>query len=185
MTRRLILVIVLNALTLSVAAKAGAQTISNGPYYATPSWDETLPCPTTASCPRFIVLSNFNNLAVLDRETGLVWQQNPVALLFDWVSAQHFCSTQNTGDRFGWRLPALPELISLSDAATLPAGHPFSNIETKFRYYWSSTSVPGDPNAAWDVAFLSTNLSIGADGKTSSQLAWCVRGGVGVNSSQN
>jgi len=34
MTRRLILVIVLVALTFSIAAKVGAQTISNGPYYA-------------------------------------------------------------------------------------------------------------------------------------------------------
>jgi len=184
MTRRLILVIVLVALTLSVAAKAGAQTISNGPYYATPSWDQTLACPTTASCPRFIVLSNFNNLAVLDRETGLVWQQNPFAFEFEWAGAAAFCSVLNTGGRFGWRLPTLPELVSLSDVDTLPAGHPFSNIQTRFRY-WSSTTFPGDPNAAWDVAFSPTNLNIGSDGKTLSGLAWCVRGGVGVNSSQN
>ena len=30
-----------------------AQTTANGPYYATPSWDQTLPAST-----RFIVLSN-------------------------------------------------------------------------------------------------------------------------------
>src|SRR5262249_15328144 len=42
---------------------------ANGPYYAEPSWDQMLPAST-----RFIVLSNFNSEAVLDRETGLVWQ---------------------------------------------------------------------------------------------------------------
>jgi hypothetical protein len=44
---------------------AGAATTANGPYYATPSWDQTLPAST-----RFIVLSNFASEAVLDRETG-------------------------------------------------------------------------------------------------------------------
>ena len=49
-----------------------AQTVANGPYYATPSWDQTLPANT-----RFIVLANFDNQAVLDRETGLVWHRAP------------------------------------------------------------------------------------------------------------
>ena len=51
---------------------AGAQTTSAGPYYATPSWGQKLQCDTPATCPRFIVLSNWDNAAVLDRETGLV-----------------------------------------------------------------------------------------------------------------
>jgi hypothetical protein len=44
----------------------------NGSYYANPSWDQELP-----AAQRFIVLSNLNNEAVLDRETGLVWQRTP------------------------------------------------------------------------------------------------------------
>src|SRR5215813_14310693 len=57
----------------SAASTAFAQTTGNGPYYAEPSWDQTLPAST-----RFIVLSNFNSEAVLDRETGLVWQRRRV-----------------------------------------------------------------------------------------------------------
>ena len=49
-----------------------AQTTAPGPYYATPSWDQQLPAAT-----RFIVLSNWNSAAVLDRETGLVWERSP------------------------------------------------------------------------------------------------------------
>src|SRR5215470_10507956 len=56
-----------------------AQTTSNGPYYATPSWDQKFQCDTQATCPRFIMLSNWNNQAVLDRETGLVWERSPLA----------------------------------------------------------------------------------------------------------
>src|SRR5262245_31179385 len=54
----------------SIAANGFAQTTAPGPYYATPSWDQQLPVGQ-----RFIVLSNWNNFAVLDRETGLVWQR--------------------------------------------------------------------------------------------------------------
>ena len=56
---------------------AQAQTTANGPYYATPSWDQKLQCDTLTTCPRFIVLSNWNSEAVLDRETGLVWERSP------------------------------------------------------------------------------------------------------------
>jgi hypothetical protein len=57
-------------------APAGAQNCSpyqtSGPYYATPSWDQKL------GYQRFICLTDWNNQAVLDRETGLVWQRAPV-----------------------------------------------------------------------------------------------------------
>ncbi len=51
---------------------AGAQLFQNGPYYANPSWAQQIPA---AQC--FIVLSNWGNAAVLDRETGLVWERSP------------------------------------------------------------------------------------------------------------
>jgi hypothetical protein len=44
---------------------AKAQTTAPGPYYATPSWDQTLACTTIATCPRFIVLSNMSSAAVV------------------------------------------------------------------------------------------------------------------------
>src|SRR5215467_3710646 len=70
--------VILGTLALTTVL-AHAQTTSNGPYYATPSWDQQLPVST-----RFIVLANWidadhpsGGAAVLDRETGLVWEQNP------------------------------------------------------------------------------------------------------------
>ena len=63
------IIVVLLAFT---AIPGNAQTVANGPYYAWPSWDQTLPSST-----RFIVWANFNSQAVLDRETGLVWERSP------------------------------------------------------------------------------------------------------------
>jgi len=99
--------------TLSVAASpARAQTVAVGPYYATPSLDQTLSCDTTANCPQFIVLSNMGNAAVLDRETGLVWEKSPNPL-FDQGGAQVQCNLKSVGGRSGWHLPTLQQLQSL------------------------------------------------------------------------
>lgn len=113
---------------LSLAAgPAGAQTstTANGPYYAMPSWSQKL---TTG---RFVVLSNWGNQAVLDRETGLVWhrsfgQANTLPEAFE------ACLFSATGGRRGWRLSTMPELLSLVESESgnsiLPAGHPFEAV---------------------------------------------------------
>src|SRR2546427_3494690 len=96
--------------TLAFTTLPHAQTTSNGPYYATPSWDQTLPAAT-----RFIVLSNFNSEAVLDRNTGLVWEKSPGTGPGPWSGARSFCIDKNVGSQKGWRLPSIPELSSLID----------------------------------------------------------------------
>src|SRR5438093_6447623 len=124
---------------VSGPAQAGS---AKGPYYATPSWDQTLPCPTHASCPRFTVLTNFNSDAVLDRETGLVWEQTPDTNGQTWFEAQTNCNQRPVGNRRGWRLPTVQELASLVDPnqsnPALPPGHPFSNVQSNV--YWSATT---------------------------------------------
>jgi hypothetical protein len=115
-----------------------AQTVAPGPYYANPSWDQTLACSTLANCPRFIVLSNMNSAAVLDRETGLVWERSPSPGPFvNWLQAHYVCNKLILGNRFGWRLPTVQELASLMEPRILdvppinwlPAGHPFGNVQ--------------------------------------------------------
>lgn len=88
--------------------------------------------------------------AVLDMETGLVWQRTPA----DSKDTFHFsrvdCWNAQTGGRMGWRLPSFSELQSLVDPfkknlganrsiRTLPTGHPFSGIQEG--KYWSSTTT--------------------------------------------
>src|SRR5262245_5584464 len=127
----------------SIASSAFAQTTANGPYYATPSWDQKLDAAT-----RFIVLANWNSEAVLDRETGLVWQRSPATDGLDWTSASQRCMRATTGERSGWRLPTINELGSLilrsgNTVPPLPPGHPFTGLTstnpTQTNSFWSTT----------------------------------------------
>jgi hypothetical protein len=161
---------------------AHAQTTAPGPYYATPSWDQQLACTSTVSCPRFIVLSNWvdasnpsGGAAVLDRETGLVWEKSPSADQVPWGQARAGCLDKNVGGRKGWRLPSINELMSLVDPSasnpSLPAGHPFTVLSAG---YWSATAqIPASANQVYAV-----NFSTGGIGTSAASLrAWCVRGG--------
>jgi hypothetical protein len=168
-----IIVFVMMSLATSPAQAAKLEQI--GPYYATPSWDQTLPANT-----RFIVLTNMNNAAVLDKETGLVWQQSPSTDYIDWYSAQSQCNNLTMGNRLGWRLPTIQELASLVDRSadpTLPAGHPFNVLSSN---YWSATTRATFDTDAWFVDFSLGLLMTGTKSNTQNRV-WCVRGGQGTD----
>jgi hypothetical protein len=168
------------------ATPATAQTTANGPYYATPAWDQTLPVAT-----RFIVLSNFKSEAVLDRETGLVWERTPSPVgyaptlapgVFGGIYASERCLSATTGGRMGWRQPSVAEMMSLIAPSAspgvppaLPAGHPF---ELGFsETFWTSTRYYAD---RYPLAYRSVSItgSLGAsDGGMFKYPVWCVRGG--------
>ena len=166
---------------------ARAQTTTVGPYYATPSWDQTVGCTTTANCPRFVVLSNFNNEAVLDRETGLVWERTPnTSASFVWRSAAEGCIPKPIGGRVGWRVPTVSEMGSLFQGAlvpdgisttlqtSLPAGHPFS--VPPGTPFWTATPSTLAAGSAWLF-----NMAFGPFEGTGNSFfsVWCVRSGVG------
>jgi Protein of unknown function (DUF1566) len=157
---------------------------ANGPYYATPSWDQTLPSST-----RFIVLSNFNDAAVLDRETGLVWEKTLEVTTLSWSEAQNACISKNVGGRGGWKLPSIQELRSLMDPTVpfpgpaLPAGHPFIGVQSSDSEptpYWTSTTWGHDVSAAWFVDLDDGSAGI-LDKPQKAAYYWCVRGGSGVD----
>jgi|KBSMisStaDraftv2_1062788.scaffolds.fasta_scaffold439639_2 hypothetical protein len=169
------------ATLLACVPSARAQTVAAGPYYATPSWDQTIACTSTANCPRFIVLSNFSSAAVLDRETGLVWEQSPDTTGRSWPFAQFDCNNKVVGNRKGWRLPTNQELASLIDPTVpglaLPAGHPFSNVLGI--PYWSATTDAFSASNAWIVVLDDGRVT--TSDKSNTRLIWCVRGGQGVD----
>jgi hypothetical protein len=147
-----------------------------------PAWGQTL-----AGAVRFAPA--LDGAAVLDLETGLVWEQKPDATPTRWTFAHNRCSTNVIAGRMGWRLPTVEELTSLVDPTqptpSLPAGHPFSLQPTGF--YWASTGFVGDTGAQTDenadLARLVTFKVESPNGhvlfgvKVESNLVWCVRGG--------
>jgi len=177
-----------------LSSTAHAQTTANGPFYVSSSWDRTLPVAA-----RFIVLSNFTGQAVLDRETGLVWERSPDSTRRNLRQAASACHNKAVGGRKGWRLPTIAELTSLVDPGqagpALPAGHPFTNVQFGVPFfqvvYWSSNSFPEEVAAVVlppfpvtvDTEILSfRDGAVGvASSKASSLLAWCVRGPGGNN----
>jgi hypothetical protein len=130
-------------------------------------------------------LANFGNAAVLDRETGLVWERSPSMELTTWHVAHVRCNEFVTlGSRLGWRLPTVNELASLVDPGqsdpALPAGHPFTNVQLT-DYYWSATGDSRSSNNKWVVGFFTDgDVGNGRD-KDVPRLFWCVRGGQGTD----
>lgn len=141
----------------------------------TQSWNKALP-----AAQRFEVLAAFNNQAVLDKETGLVWEKSPSTTASDWGIARVTCLDKNVGGRKGWRLPAVADLMSLVDPSVpvpgpaLPPGHPFLTAQGTF--YWTGSTNSNTNAEAWEV--LLHHGTAGFTLKTGSALAWCVRGGM-------
>jgi len=143
-----------------------------------PSWDTKI-----NGAGRFKVLAQFNGEAVLDKETGLVWEQSPSTTTFSWLNAQIHCNQLNVGGRLGWRVPTIQELATLVDPNNsggnpdLPPGHPFTNVQSS--EYWSATTRATSTGVAWVVLFGSGSVGVG--GMVSTHFVWCVRGGQGVD----
>lgn len=138
-TTRLCLAACLAVCTLAATAQTQTSTNAAGPYYATPSWDQKLP-----SAARFIVLTNWGSEAVLDRETGLVWEASPKLAQLNHQQASTACMEKIVGGRAGWRLPTIQELFRTAvsgDGAI--ADSPFTNLAALIT--WSSTVA--NPNA--------------------------------------
>jgi hypothetical protein len=170
------------SMLLAVGAPASAQisVTANGPYYATPSWSQKL------TKNRFVVLADWNHEAVLDRETGLVWQRVVVdESRVSWSDALHACHVGKLAGRFGWRLPTLSEMGSLLEqpdgfVARVPNGHPFENINAVVpsQWFWTSTRDPRRSDYAYAVKIsFSDPDHLQSDFESNNKRHWCVRGG--------
>jgi hypothetical protein len=159
---------------------AGAAPPNKGGTSATSAqnWDENLP-----SSSRFTVLASFNNQAVRDNNTGLVWEQAPVSTLMLWRDATSYCVNKNAGGARGWRLPSVVELASLI-SPTLSSPYVPSNIFTGIQasLYWSATQTALPASGAWRVDFGSGNVDI--MDITQVHLVWCTRGPMNASSYQ-
>lgn len=167
-----------------------------------PSWSQQLDATGGCSSERFecvLPVLTCNSLchlvyeAVLDHETGLVWERNPQGTGGgnSWGYAKNVCVRLNLGGRTGWRLSTTPELMSLVDqsvvapAASLPVGHPFQFSTSDLTLFWTATPSLTDSTKALGVDLV--GLSAGFPGAVhagalqegvDSGVRWCVRGAV-------
>jgi len=165
-----------------------------------PTWSQKLQCDLVETihglrrvCPRFEILADFNNEAVLDKETGLVWEKSPhdtsgpTSLQTAHNRCNNSAATAPSLLRFGWRLPTVQEIESLIDPATstLPTGHPFSNLMisqgSDDYFYWTATSVLGRTDLAWVVSLGPVGFPAKVHNVNNNNYVWCVRGGQGVD----
>ena len=185
MKRRRFLTVTIGALVLggllvagggSADTSAGVQEVPTDLSGVTQNRDKVL-----SAAQRFVILPAFHSDAILDKETGLVWEKSPQTTTARWSVARRTCIEKTVGGQKGWRLPSMPELTSLVDPSiappgpTLPPGHPF--LAVRSAVYWSATRVGEDPRGSWGVHF---GLGGGATfiNWAHSVQFWCVRGGM-------
>lgn len=106
---------------------------------------------------RFVVLAQFNNEAVLDKETQLVWERSPYTNVWD-GTVTWTCGNRKVGGRMGWRVPTLAELTSLvapsaSGGMALQPGHPFVIGQGNFaisKRFWTVSVYRLLPEGGYD-----------------------------------
>ena len=159
-----------------------ALTTASGQNNHTLRWDTNNPSAT-----RFVVLAAFANAAVLDKNTGLVWEQAPDTTggpnsngTDTWLNTIATCAIRNVGGTVGWRLPSVIELKSVQDPS-LPGPFVPATIFTGVQSanYWSASTQADVPTNAWLVAFSGGGFILA--GKASLGHAWCVRGGMNAD----
>ena len=187
---KILSVLILVTIAIPAFAKPPPKPPTEGNPY--PQWDQRLPSDdgdvlTGCDSSRFKCI--FDDEAVRDEETGLVWQLVPFGGGRMWDEAHDECLSVTTGGRFGWRLPSIYELRSLQQPPDpdvepvdlLPLGHPFLNISNDA--YWSSTKRT-DGTTAYALRFVhgspcSFGTLCGLDARSLSgdqAQVWCVRG---------
>ena len=176
-------------------------TIPPGPTMKTldeipPTWSQKLLSPE-----RFVLV--LDGQAVLDKETGLVWERSPMANPADdqtylWKEACDYCFNLEVANRKGWRAPTIEELSSLIDNdniyPALPEGHPFTlqngPLPGNPQCYWSSTTHFSIIQNAWGIDISNGDaFYIDKDNPNLNLVeylfVWCVRGGHGHNGTKS
>jgi len=122
-----------------------------------------------------------DSAAVLDKESGLVWERSPKSPEMLWNEAIIYSYKKELGGRMGWRLPTVEEFLSLVDtqnSAGLPVGHPFTNI---LGPYWSATTVANAASMGYAITSFAPPVHLDSDSKLGTKKhVWCVRGGQGL-----
>ncbi len=140
------------------------------------TWDEKI-----NGHHRFKVLREFGGAAVLDKETGRVWEQSPSTELFPWTVLSTPLPGATAPDALshcyqlevGGRNACLGDRGQVrKDVRALRPGHGQR----------PNLAFASDANRAWAVGFATG--SVFNPLKTANREVWCVRGGQGIDGVQ-
>jgi hypothetical protein len=110
--------------------------------------------------PRFV--DNVDG-TITDRLTGLMWEAAPSETETTWPGALNYADGLTLAGYDDWRLPNVNELSTLQNAGT---NDPITWLESRgfdnlqIGYYYSSTSVQGQPYFAWAIEINKNNFTI-------------------------
>ena len=92
---------------------------------------------------------------VRDRGTGLTWQRAVPQTVLSFDAAQSYCSGLSLAGKSGWRVPSLPELLTLVDerAQDSPVIDRVAFPDTPGDAFWTSSYFGGTPGLSWQVYF--------------------------------
>jgi hypothetical protein len=127
-----------------------------------------------ATSERFVVLAQFNNEAVIDKETQLVWMKTS-RVANHYSTAYLLCIMADTGGRHGWRLPTAPEMASLMATAATSMPSVFAIPSGR---YWTSSEHPQahQYNYQYAMTIQAPDGAMSTEVKTELRPFVCVRG---------
>ncbi len=105
---------------------------------------------------RFVVRSFHRDEVVVDRTTGLMWQQaaSPQQMVYrlamEWINSLNKRGFAGFND---WRLPTLEEAMTLMEQSPNPEGVYIDPIFNSKQRSWMWTSDRGEAESAWYVNF--------------------------------
>jgi hypothetical protein len=115
----------------------------------------------SAGRPRFVT---DQARVVVDRASGLTWQQPISDVRRNWMAAGDYCAQLQIGGNRDWRLPTKDELYGLIDFS-IKAGakiDPQAFPGTPADWFWTATRVQDGDGQAWSEDFNLGNTYYGA-----------------------
>ncbi len=125
---------------------------------------------------------NSSDVAILDNNTGLFWQNSKVSdngKKTKPLAASYCQTTLNIEGKKGWRLPTIKEFIMFADYGNGRKEAPILHPDATFLpydsdYYWSSTDSKTNSGSSW-VIHVGTGAMAGIDNTTTQRNFICVR----------
>jgi len=133
-------------------------TVSTEEYWKTFKLNEN-------SRPREYIQNDFEDQGelVVDHATGLMWQKSGSENYMNYAKTQEYVEELNRQKFAGhddWRLPTIPELMSLLEPEKQPNGlymGPIFDVKKQYYWCWSADRLPAgeksSPELAWVVLF--------------------------------